>query len=97
MKGTIVVCLKDLVTAKLGPAKWKQSLAQAGLEDSMTFTVLDDVPDQQVFGLMKSAAAVMSLSTPQFMDAFGEHWSTIYAPQVYSAYFGGPKVRANCC
>jgi hypothetical protein len=91
MKGTIAVCMQDLVTTKFGAGKWKESLTKAGFKDSKTYTVLDDIPDQEVLQLMKGIAAAASLSMAQVMEAFGEHWSTIYAPTVYSAYFGPTK------
>ena len=91
MKGSIVECIRDLMTAKFGAAKWKEALKRAGLPESQVFSSLDDVPDAQVLGIMKGVAEAASLTMPQVMDAFGEYWSTQYAPTVYRTYFTAVK------
>jgi hypothetical protein len=91
MKGTIVVCLEQLVTTKFGIEKWKEALRRAGMPESRTFTMLCDVDDTDAMRIMRSLSQVVSLSMEQTMDAFGEYWSTVYAPNVYGAYFSGAK------
>lgn len=91
MKGTIAVCIEELVTKKLGVAKWKESLRNAGFHETQIFSSLEDVPDAQILALMKGVAKAASLSMAQVMEAFGEYWSTQYAPTVYKAYFGSAK------
>ena len=91
MKGTIVKCMEELVTAKFGAAKWKETLTKAGFAESKMFSGLEDVADGQVLALMIAAAETNSLSMAQVMNAFGEHWSTVYAPAVYKVYFTSAK------
>jgi len=87
MKGTMLKCMEEVVTRKFGATKWKESLEKAGIPDSRTFTVLGDVDEAEFKQIMKSVAGVASLSLEQVMEAFGEYWSTVYAPKVYRAYF----------
>jgi hypothetical protein len=87
MKGTIVKCLQELVTKKFGAEKWKESLRKAGIAEGRTFTMLGDVDEAEFMQIMKGVAGAASLSMEQTMEAFGEHWSTVYAPTVYAAYF----------
>jgi len=91
MKGTIVKCMEELVTKKFGAAKWKESLKKAGLQESRLFNTMEDVPDAEVLGVMKGIASTASLSMEQVMDAFGEYWSTVYAPSIYEVYFSKAK------
>jgi len=87
MKGTIVKCIEELVTSKFGAAKWRECLKKAGFQESRLFSGLEDISDAEVLALMKAVAEANALSMPQVMDAFGEYWSTVYAPNVYKVYF----------
>jgi heme-NO-binding protein len=91
MKGTIVKCMEELVTKKFGAEKWRESLEKAGIPERRSFTVLGDVDEAEFMEIMKGVAAALSLSMEQTMEAFGEHWSTVYAPTVYGAYFRNAK------
>ena len=91
MKGSIVECIRELVTRKFGAAKWKEALKKAGLPEGQLFSSLEDVPDSQVLAIMKGVADAASLTMPQVMEAFGEHWSSQYAPSVYKPYFASVK------
>lgn len=87
MKGTVVKCIEGLVTGKFGAAKWRESLKKVGEPESRSFSTLEDVPDTKVLALMKAVAEVASIPLTRVMEAFGEYWSTIYAPGLYKSYF----------
>jgi len=91
MKGTIVKCIEELVTKKFGLAKWKECLKKAGVSEGRLYNTTEDVADAEVMAIVKGASAVASLSMEQVMDAFGEHWCTVYAPAVYKVYFEKAK------
>ena len=91
MKGTIVKCMEELVTSKFGEGKWKESLKQAGIPEWRSFTTFCDVDETEIMRMMKGIADAASLSMGQFMEAFGEYWSTVYGPNVYGAYFSDAK------
>jgi methyl-accepting chemotaxis protein len=91
MKGTIVKCMEDLVGAKFGAAKWKECLKRAGFVESKLYSTLEDVSDADVMALMKAVGEAAGLSGPQVMSAFGEHWSTVYAPKLYKPFFDSAK------
>jgi len=91
MKGTIGKCIEELVTSKFGQAKWKEALTKAGMPETKHFSTLEDVEDAQILALMKGISAACAISMDQVMEAFGEYWSTTYAPAVYKVYFGTAK------
>jgi hypothetical protein len=91
VKGTVVSCMEDLVTRKFGSAKWKESLQKAGIAPTRLFSSMEDVPDADVLAIMKGIAEATCLSMPQVTEAFGDHWSTQYAPSVYKTYFAAVK------
>jgi hypothetical protein len=91
MKGTILVCLHDLVTKKFGAEKWKEALKKAGQPEWKAYSVLEDVPDTQALAVIQGVAEAAGITMAQAMDAFGEHWSTQYAPNVYKGYFARAK------
>ncbi len=87
MKGTIVKCLEELVKQKAGPEVWKGILAKAGLPTSSMFTTTGVVPDADVLKLVGASAEALHVPVQGAMDAFGDHWSTTYAPKLYGVYF----------
>jgi hypothetical protein len=89
MKGTIVMCMEELVTTKFGAAKWKEALGNAGIPESRTFTTFCDVDENEIMRIMRGIAGAVCLSLEQTMEEFGEYWSTVYGPKVYRAYFSG--------
>jgi len=91
VKGTIVKCMEELVTNKFGRGKWKESLKKAGTPEWRNFTTFCDVDETEVMGIMKGIADAASLSMEELMEAFGEYWSTVYAPNIYGAYFSDAK------
>ena len=91
MKGTIVKCLEGVVRERGGEAAWKQVLVAAGKPEHTLFSVLGVVPDADVHALITATAQVFGISEADAIEAFGFHWSTIYAPSVYPAYFERAK------
>jgi Haem-NO-binding len=92
VKGTIVKCLEELVKSKPGgPEAWKAILTKAGLPASSLFTSTGVVPDAEVLKLVGATAEVLKVSAQAAMDAFGDHWSTTYAPKIYGVYFEKAK------
>jgi methyl-accepting chemotaxis protein len=83
--------MEELVTKKLGAEKWKESLKNAGLPESRYFTVTEDVAEPEILAIMGGIAKASSLSMEQVMEAFGEHWSCVYAPVLYDVYFAKAK------
>jgi hypothetical protein len=91
MKGTIVKCLEELVKTKFGEDKWKAILTKAGMDPKAVFMVTAVVPDADVLKLVGATSEVLGISAQAAMDAFGEHWATVYAPKMYSVYFEKAK------
>lgn len=91
MKGTIVRCMEEMVAAQFGAAKWGEALKEAGIPEARLYTTMGDVKDTEVLAIMKGIAAAASLPIDGLMDAFGEYWSTVYAPAIYGAYFAHAK------
>jgi hypothetical protein len=91
MMGTIAACMQYLVTKTFGVAKWKETLRHAGIPDSKLYSTLEEVPDAQIMAIMKGIATANSITIEEVMAAFGEHWSNVFAPKIYPAYFAGAK------
>jgi len=91
MKGTILNCLEELVTQKFGDEQWRLSLKIAELPESRIYGTFEDVPDNEVHSLLKAVSAALGLPLDGVTEAFGDYWSTVYAPRVYEAYYAGAK------
>ncbi len=91
MKGTIVKCLEGLILEKFGAPTWKQILTTSGMPESSFFTTTTNVPDADVVKMIGATATVLKITGEQAMEAFGEYWSTKYAPSIYEVYFAKAK------
>jgi hypothetical protein len=91
MKGTIVKCLEELVRTKHGDERWRAILAQCGMAPTTLFFTMSVVPDADVVKLLGATATVLDVTLEEAMDAFGDFWSTTYAPSIYGAYFKKAK------
>jgi hypothetical protein len=87
MKGTIIRCLQDMVTAHFGKDKWEKSLQDIGLSSDTIFWPTLDVDDAQVMELVGSLCRNLNLSLEQAADAFGDYWINCYAPKMYPIYY----------
>jgi len=91
MKGTIINCLEELVSKRFGAEPWRLSLEIAGLPPSRIYGTFEDIPDTEVHSLFKAVSAALDLPLEGVMEAFGDYWSTVYAPRVYEAYYVGAE------
>jgi len=91
MKGTIANCIQSMVTYRFGLDKWKEALRNAGVSDSKAYSTREDIPDAEIMAILSGAAQATGLSVTQVMDAFGEFWSTVYAPSIYKSFFDSAK------
>jgi hypothetical protein len=91
MKGTIAKCIEELVTGKFGQEKWAESLKTAGLPESREYNIFEDVADSEVLAILKGISAALDLPMSGVTEAFGDYWSTVYAPRVYTAYYSTAK------
>lgn len=94
MKGTIVACLKELVEKKFGKPAWAQTLAEAGVPGQV-FLAPSDVQDATVMKILGALSKVTSTPAQGLMDAFGDYWSTEYAPRLYATYFRQHKTAMD--
>jgi len=89
MKGTVVVCLHQLVEARFGEPTWKRILEAAGLDSETILIPLGDYADEEVFALVGATCRVTGLTQQQAFDAFAEFWVTEYSKRNYTRYHRG--------
>jgi hypothetical protein len=90
MKGTVVLCLQELVEKRFGAEKWKQSLRAAGLSEVRLFSTLEDVSDEQVFALAGIVSKTTKIPRERLREMFGE-----YAPRIYGSYYRKAKTARD--
>ena len=89
MKGTMVCCLKEMVTEKFGVEVWRNTLQKSGLDRDTVFLALDDIPDEKVVEVLSNLCKELNVSLDQAADVYGEYFATVYAPRVYGGFFIG--------
>jgi Haem-NO-binding len=89
MKGTVVVCLHQLVEAKFGERTWMRILEAAGLDRETILMPLGDYDDEMVFALVGATCRVTGLTQQQAFDAYAEYWVTEYSKRNYTRYHQG--------
>ena len=91
MKGTIMKCIEEMVKKKFGADKWSQILKNSGMPENLFVMTSGDFPDAQIMEVIKNAGPVLGVTMDQVFEAFGDYWSTVYAPDVYQVYFKKSK------
>lgn len=91
MKGTVLVCLREVVVNAAGDAVWQTCLADAGFATFTLFTLGEDVADAQAIALVQAVCNRLNLTLAQAGDAFGAHWVGSYAPRLYKQLFSKYK------
>ena len=89
MKGTMICCMKEMVTEKFGIDAWRNTLEKSGLERNMVFLAMDDIPDAKVVEVISNLCNELNVTLDQAADVFGEYFATVYAPRVYGGFFIG--------
>jgi hypothetical protein len=93
MKGTIIVCLKDMLAEQfgLGLEDWKNVLGAAGVDRNKVILLSTDVDDAAALAIFGEAQKRYFKSHQELADAYGNYWSVIYAPRIYSSVYKGVK------
>ena len=93
MKGTIIVCLKDMLIEQNGLSLdgWKDMLLAAGMDRNRVILLSTDVDDGHALALFGEAQKRYFNSHEELADAYGNFWSVIYAPRIYTAVYKGVK------
>lgn len=93
MKGTIIVCLRDMLAEQngLSPEGWKDMLAAVGMDRNRVILLSTDVEDGQALALFGEAQQRFFSNHEALADAYGHYWSVLYAPRIYSAVYKGVK------
>jgi hypothetical protein len=89
MKGTVVVCLKEMVQKRGSREHWERVLREAGYDRNELFTMNEDVPDDRVTELMGATCKVMGWELQRTFDEFAEYWMCDYGPRIYIAFYDG--------
>lgn len=95
MKGTIVVCLKQLVEENFGADVWSKSLKMAGLPSDSRFLAIADVDDAKVLDVIGAVCKVGGLSAAQAFDAFGDYWVRVYSQKLYGHFYNRHKTAKD--
>jgi hypothetical protein len=91
MKGTIIVCLQELVVERGGIETWQRTLSEANIDTASMFMLNQDVDEAESAALFKASANVLELPWEQLCDAFGHHWCVVYAPKIYRSFYSKHK------
>lgn len=91
MKGTIAICLQDLVKTKFSEDNWETILVKSGLPKDLVIYAHHDIEDDVIMKVLNSTCEVLNITLQQAADAFGEYWMIDYAPKKYFAFFQNVK------
>lgn len=93
MKGTILVCLRDMLRDECGmtDTQWQDMLEAVGLDRYRSILLASDVDDAHALGLFGEAQKRFYPSFLDIANAYGKYWSVIYAPKVYASVYSGVK------
>ncbi|MBD2244792.1 heme NO-binding domain-containing protein [Nostoc sp. FACHB-888] len=82
MYGLVNKAIQDMVCSRFGEETWKEIKHKAEV-DIDVFLNMEGYPDDMTHKLVKAGSVVLSLSTQQIMQAFGEFWVQYTAQEGY--------------
>lgn len=86
MKGSIVVCLQEMVEKKFGIDKWEAIKDESGIPANKQFYAHHEIEDPIVMQVVENTCKVLGITLEQAADAFGNYWMTEFAPKKYYAF-----------
>ncbi len=89
MKGVIAIALKELVVDRFGEHKWREALANAGIEREPLIFPVSDLDDALVLKVVSGVCSALDISMEQAADAFGEYWVSVYSQKMYKGFYDG--------
>ncbi len=95
MKGTIALCLEQLVCSKFGQEQWQSVLKEAGVPAAKMFLPFEDVDDALVMKILQAVCKTLHLSLEQAADAFGEYWVMTYSQELYQQHYQKHKTAKD--
>ena len=87
MKGTVLICLKEVVLKVASEEIWRQALQAAHMDPYRIFHAAENVDEQETANLLGQICAICNITFAQAGDAFGDHWVTTYSQRTYKAYY----------
>ncbi|MBN2070116.1 MAG: heme NO-binding domain-containing protein [Candidatus Krumholzibacteriota bacterium] len=87
MKGIILACMNEMIESQHGSECWEKIIADAGYDRRLSYLATENIDAQKVLTTIKSISRILGISINKVFDAFGEYWSTEFAPRIYSAYY----------
>ena len=91
MKGTVFVCLRELVIGASDEVTWRACILDAGFDPFTIFTPNSDVAEERTLPLITAICKRLNLTLVQAADAFGEHWVNVYSPRLYKHLYSKHK------
>jgi hypothetical protein len=89
MKGTVVICLREMVVSRRDEAAWASIMEVAGMDRYRLLMAWTDIDDGMVGALMEATASQFGWTMRETYDAFAEFWMVDFGPRVYGAFYDG--------
>lgn len=89
MKGTILVCLRDMLRQdhQLTNEQWREMLAEAGLDSNQMILASGDIDDAKALAMFGVAEKRYFPNHDALATSFGRYWTIHYAPKIYSSVY----------
>ena len=90
MKGTILVCLRDMLRQdhNLSNEQWHEMLTEAGLNSNRMILASGDIDDSLALALFGAAQKrFFNDEHEKLATSFGRYWTIHYAPKIYSSVY----------
>lgn len=91
MKGTILICLRDMLRNEknMNDDKWKNILEASGLQRHLTILPMSDIEDAIALNMFSEAQKSYYSNFIEMADAYGRYWCVVYAPKLYATVYAG--------
>lgn len=90
MKLQIIACLSAMVKEKFGADVWQEVLRLSDMDDNEKYMLHIsgmDIDDKKAMEIVHNTCRALNITIEQAAGAFGEYWTCVYAPKIYTSYY----------
>ena len=87
MKGIIIKCWGEFVTARFGKEKWEEIMESSGYSKYKIFVASEDMDDAKVEKGFLASSKILDISFKETVDLYGDYFINTYTQKLYPQFY----------
>jgi len=87
MKGIIIKCWGEFVTARFGKEKWEEIMESSGYSKYKIFVASEDMDDAKIEKGFLASSKILDISFKESVDLYGDYFINTYTQKLYPQFY----------